>query len=242
MQILTKWQRRLWWTHFTLCNFLLISSFNADTWISVKSCKLWLLPSPLHQLLPRQHCFSSRSVSHCGISKVLVPANVRFQGLRAQTALDLLQRFCEIWQFDISHLNRKWKTSRSQVVYVLRFIQDVLQHSLLFNKTHSTSAATWCKNSFFYSESSNSPQQSLKNVVVFIAGGFEDMTGQGAKSSHLSSLCYKRVDKVIFQGPFQTRVFYCSRTWCKSLINLRLPICTIFNKLTLANSKTCFVT
>lgn len=169
--------RRLWWTHFTLYTFLLISSFNADTSVSVKSCKLWLLPSCLHQLLARQHCFTSSSVSHCGISKVLVPANVCFQGLRAQTALDLLQGFCEIWQFDISHLNRKLKTSGSQVVYALRFTQEVFEYSLLTKHIPKVLHLD-VRTKFFDSESSHSLQQPPQGCGrVSTAGDF----GQGAK-------------------------------------------------------------
>jgi len=43
---------------------------------------------------------------------------------------------------------------------------------------------------------------------VPVTGGFQDVTGQGSRKSYSGSLCHKRLDKMILQGPFQPRPFY----------------------------------
>lgn len=63
---------------------------------------------------------------------------------------------------------------------MLQFIQEVLEYSLLTKHILQVLQLD-IRTIFFYSESSHSPQQSLKNAVASVAGGFEDMTGQGAK-------------------------------------------------------------
>lgn len=68
-------------------------------------------------------------------------------------------------------------------------------------------------NTFFTVGTINHWNDSLGTWWSFIAGSFQDVTGQGARGSHLhSSLSHKRLNQMIFQGLFQPGLFCASET------------------------------
>ena len=94
------------------------------------------------------------------------------------------------------------------MVYVLQFIQEVLQYSLVTKHTLQLLCLDTRKK-FFYSENLHSLEQPARGRGrVPLAGDFQHVTGQGARSSHLSFLSHETLDQMTFQGPFQPGLFY----------------------------------
>lgn len=66
-----------------------------------------------------------------------------------------------------------------------------------------------CKKEIFYAENNQLLQQTPQGCGgVSFTGGFQDVIGQGARSSPLSSPSHGRLDWMTFQGPFKPGRFY----------------------------------
>lgn len=65
------------------------------------------------------------------------------------------------------------------------------------------------KKEVFYAENNQTLQQPPQGCDgVSITGGFQDATGESARQSHLGSLSHRRLDWMVFQGPFRPGLVY----------------------------------